>query len=204
MAVNLWLNAVNLGGCRHFLSVEAFFFSGQPTTTINHRGVRAQSGSAEAGVEVPEFTRVFCNRKIINKRLHYITCKHAPPEKGNSKTSSNSRLPGDGRFLAPREHGPDAGEDAAPVLCRPQHAKAVPGCHWGERRAVSGPQRAITCKEAFVYSTLEGTHDAPRGCPQVRRSRPRTLLWLFDGPVWSCGCPATPAMRSKSWRPTTN
>ena len=39
MAVNLWLNAVNLGGCRHFLSAEAFFCPGKPTTTINHRGV---------------------------------------------------------------------------------------------------------------------------------------------------------------------
>ena len=28
----------------------------------------------------------------------------------------------------------------------------------GERWAVSGPQRAITCKEVFVYSTFEGTH----------------------------------------------
>ena len=62
MAVNLWLNAVNLGGCRHFLLAEAFFCPGKPTTTINHPGVRAQSSSADAGANVDEFTRVFCNR----------------------------------------------------------------------------------------------------------------------------------------------
>ena len=112
------------------------------------------------------------------------------------------RLQHDGRLVAPREHGPDAGEDAAPVVCRRQHDKALPGCHREELWAVSGPQRGTTCKEAFAYHTIGGY--APRGRPRARQSRPRTLLWLSDGPVWSCGRPATPAMHSKSWRPATN
>ena len=35
---------------------------------------------------------------------------------------------------------------------------------------MSGPQRAITCKEAFIYSTFEGTHleDAPGFVEAVR------------------------------------
>ena len=60
----------------------------------------------------------------------------------------------DGRLVAPREHGPDAGEDAAPVVCRRQHDKALPGCHREELWAVSGPQRGTTCKEAFAYHTI--------------------------------------------------
>ena len=111
---------------------------------------------------------------------------------------SYSRVQHDGRLVAPREHGPDAGEDAAPVLCRRQHVKALPGCHREERWAVSGPQRGINCKEAFARRR------PAEGPPKARRSRPRTLLWLSDGPVWSCGRPATPAMHSKSWRPATS
>jgi hypothetical protein len=108
----------------------------------------------------------------------------------------------DGRLVAPREDGPDVGEDAAPVLCRRQHVKALPGCHREERWAVSGPQRGINCKEAFAYPRAR--RRPAEGPPKARRSRPRTLLWLSDGPVWSCGRPATPAMHSKSWRPATN
>ena len=67
---------------------------------------------------------------------------------------SYSRLQHDGRLVAPREHGPDAGEDAAPVVCRRQHDKALPGCHREELWAVSGPQRGTTCKEAFAYHTI--------------------------------------------------
>ena len=52
--------------------------------------------------------------------------------------------------MAPREDGPDAGEDATPVLCRRQHAKALLGCHREERWAVSGPQRGITCTKALT------------------------------------------------------
>ena len=57
---------------------------------------------------------------------------------------------------------------------------------------MSGPQRAITCKEAFIYSTFEGTHleDGP-GSPKpaahaplaLRRSGP--VLWTPTHPCYS-------------------
>ena len=93
--------------------------------------------------------------------IHCITCMHAcAPARARAAgkacflAPSYSRQQHDGRLVAPREHGPDAGDDAAPVLCRRQHHKALPGCHREERWAVGGPQRGINCKEAFVYSTL--------------------------------------------------
>ena len=137
----------------------------------------------------------------INKIIHCITCKHAPPEKPVLNALVQPAAD-EGCVYAPREDGPDAGEDAAPVLCRRQHAKALPGCHREERWAVSGPQRGITCTKAF---SPPGSPKPPaKDTPRARRRRPRTLLWLSNGPVWSCGCPATPAMRSKSWWPATN
>ena len=142
--------------------------------------------------------------------MHCITCMHARPlararaaGKACFLAPSYSRVQHDGRLVAPREHGPDAGEDVAPVLCRRQHDEALPGYHREERWAVSGPQRGINCKEAFVYSR-RWPRALLRRWPRARRGRPRTLLWLSDGPVWSCGRPATPAMHSKSWRPATN
>ena len=47
---------------------------------------------------------------------------------------------------------------------------------------MSGSQRAITCKEAFVYSTLEGTYleDAP-ALPKPPAHAPLALRW--SGPV---------------------
>ena len=102
----------------------------------------------------------------------------------------------DGRLVAPREDGPDVGEDATPVLCRPQHAKGRPECHRGERWAVSEPQRGITCTKAFSRHAMEDA--LARRCPRPCRSHPCTLRWLSDGPVRSCRRPVTPAMLSKS------
>ena len=80
--------------------------------------------------------------------IHCITCMHArAPARARAAgkacflAPSYSRLQHDGRLVAPREHGPDAGDDAAPVLCRRQHHKALPVCHREERWAVSGLQR---------------------------------------------------------------
>ena len=97
---------------------------------------------------------------------------------------SYSRLQHDGRLVAPREHGPDAGEDAAPVVCRRQHDKALPGCHREELWAVSGPQRGINCKETFVYSTLGGTHreDGP-GPTEATHARSSGSPTVRSGPV---------------------
>ena len=56
----------------------------------------------------------------------------------------------EGCLYAPREDGPDAGEDATPVLRRRQHVKALPRYQWEERWAVSGPQRGVTCTKALA------------------------------------------------------
>ena len=139
----------------------------------------------------------------INNTLFYSEL-HASTRRRRSIIYCFPRTAGwdEGSLYAPREGGHDAGEDAAPVLCRRQHAKALPGCHREERWAVSGPQRGITCTKAF---SPPGSPKPPaKDTPRARRRRPRTLLWLSNGPVWSCGCPATPALRSKSWWPATN
>ena len=97
---------------------------------------------------------------------------------------SYSRLQHDGRLVAPREHGPDAGEDAAPVLCRRQHDKALPGCHREELWAVSGPQRGTTCKEAFAYHTIGWTHrDGGLGPAEAARARSSGSPTVRSGPV---------------------
>ena len=97
---------------------------------------------------------------------------------------SYSRVQHDGRLVAPREHGPDAGEDAAPVLCRRQHGKALPGCHREDLWAVSGPQRGINCKEAFVYFTLGRTHrDGGLGPAEAARARSSGSPTVRSGPV---------------------
>ena len=54
----------------------------------------------------------------------------------------------------------------------------------GERWVVSGPQRAITCKEAFHYSTFEGTH--LEGGPvfaEAGRARSARSPTVRSGPV---------------------
>ena len=99
---------------------------------------------------------------------------------------SYSRQQHDGRLVAPREHGPDAGDDAAPVLCRRQHHKALPGCHREERWAVSGPQRGINCKEAFAYPwarrrPAEGPPKPPTHAPLALR-RSGLVLWTPSHP----------------------
>ena len=99
---------------------------------------------------------------------------------------SYSRLQHDGRLVAPREHGPDAGEDAAPVLCRRQHGKALPGCHREDLWAVSGPQRGINCKEAFAYPRArrrpaEGPPKPPTHAPLALR-RSGLVLWTPSHP----------------------
>jgi hypothetical protein len=53
-----------------------------------------------------------------------------------------------------------------------------------------------TGPKAFSRHAMEGA--LARRCPRACRSHPRTLRWLFDGPVRSCRRPLTPAMLSKS------
>ena len=86
--------------------------------------------------------------------------------------------------MAPREHGPDAGEDAAPVLCRRQHGKALPGCHREDLWAVSGPQRGINCKEAFAEAeAAEGPPKARRRPAEAARARSSGSPTVRSGPV---------------------
>ena len=94
------------------------------------------------------------------------------------------RLQHDGRLVAPREHGPDAGEDATPVVCRRQHDKALPGCHREDLWAVSGPQRGTICKEAFAYHTIGWTHrDGGLGPAEAARARSSGSPTVRSGPV---------------------
>ena len=119
---------------------------------------------------------------VINKIIHCITCKHAPPEKPVLNALVQPAAD-EGCVYAPREDGPDAGEDAAPVLCRRQHAKALPGCHQEERWAVSGPQREITCTKAFSHHAMESAHHEkmPVGLPKPPTHAPLALR--RSGPV---------------------
>ena len=97
---------------------------------------------------------------------------------------SYSRLQHDGRLVAPREHGPDAGEDAAPVLCRRQHGKALPGCHREDLWAVSGPQRGINCKEASKPPKARRRPPKARRRPaEAARARSSGSPTVRSGPV---------------------
>ena len=107
----------------------------------------------------------------INKIIHRITCKHAPPG-GVILYTLVQPTADEGCLHALREDGPDAGEDAAPVLCRRQHTKALPGCHREERWAVSRPQRGITCMKAFSHHAMESAHrEDNRGLAEAARTR---------------------------------
>ena len=123
--------------------------------------------------------------------IQCITCMHArarPPARAAGKACflapSYSRLQHDGRLVAPREHGPDAGEDAAPVVCRRQHDKALPGCHREERWAVSGLQRGTTCKEAVARRMpAEGPPKARRRPAEAAHARSSGSPTVRSGPV---------------------
>ena len=97
---------------------------------------------------------------------------------------SYSRVQHDGRLVAPREHGPDAGEDATPVVCRRQHDKALPGCHREELWAVSGPQRGINCKEASKPPKARRRPPKARRRPaEAARARSSGSPTVRSGPV---------------------
>ena len=90
----------------------------------------------------------------------------------------------DGHLVAPREHGPDAGEDAAPVLCRRQHGKALPGYHREDLWAVSGPQRGINCKEASKPPKARRRPPKARRRPaEAARARSSGSPTVRSGPV---------------------
>ena len=123
--------------------------------------------------------------------MHCITCMHARARararaagKACFLAPSYSRVQHDGRLVAPREHGPDAGEDAAPVLCRRQHGKALPGCHREDLWAVSGPQRGINCKEASKPPKARRRPPKARRRPaEAARARSSGSPTVRSGPV---------------------